>query len=78
MPSLLPPSAESYLLDWSITLAIGGAVCSFLGFACGWIIWRKARRFTVTVEERNRSAFAEYEKTSDEVSRLKSELTGAR
>lgn len=78
MNSLLPPHAESYLHDWAATLALGGAICVLLGLACGWIIWRKARRFSQTVEERNRAAFADYERTSDEVSRLKSELAGGR
>jgi hypothetical protein len=46
-------------------------------FLLDWgIIWRNARIFSQRVQERNRVAFAEYEKTSDEISRLKSELVG--
>ncbi len=74
MKRFLPPSAESYLIDWGLTLAIGGAVCAVFGLFCGWIIWRNARRLTQRVEERNRAAFADYERTSDEISRIKSEL----
>ncbi len=70
----LTPAAENFLLEWGITLAIGGAVCVFLGSFIGWIIWRNGRRFSQAVEEKNRSAFAEYEKTADEISRIKSEL----
>ena len=74
MTQFLTPSAESYLIDWGITLAAGGAICVFFGMLCGWIIWRKSRRFAQHVEEKNRTAFADYEKTSDEISRIKSEL----
>lgn len=74
MKDFFSPTTESYLLEWTLTFAIGGAVFGVLGALCGWIIWRKARRFTQQVETRNRSAFADYEKTSDEISRIKSEL----
>ncbi len=74
MESFLTPSAERYLIDWGLALALGGAGCAFLGMLCGWIIWRNARRLTQSVEERNRSALADYERTSDEISRIKSEL----
>jgi hypothetical protein len=76
MKSFFDPSAESYLLDWGLTFAIGGTLFVVFGFVSGWIIWRNARNFTQMVEERNRTAFADYEKTSDEISRLKSELVG--
>lgn len=76
MKSFFTPSAESYLFDWGLTFAIGGTLFVVFGFVSGWIIWRNARSFTQTVEERNRTAFADYEKTSDEISRLKSELVG--
>jgi hypothetical protein len=76
MKSFFTPAAESYLLDWGLTFAIGGALFVIIGFVSGWIIWRNARIFSQRVQERNRVAFAEYEKTSDEISRLKSELVG--
>jgi len=74
MSPTLTPSAEAYLLDWGMTLVIGGAVCLLLGCFIGWIIWKNTRKFTEKVEEGNRAAFAEYEKTSDEISKIKSEL----
>jgi hypothetical protein len=74
MDSFLTPAAERFLVEWSVTLAAGGAVCVLLGCFSGWIIWRKGRRFCEAVEAKNRAAFADYEKTSDEISRIKSEL----
>lgn len=68
-------SVESYLIDWGVTLAIGGAVFLVIGCLIGWIIWKNSRTFAEQVEERNRKAFADYEKTSDEISRIKSELS---
>ena len=76
MKSFFTPAAESYLLDWGLTFAIGGALFVIICFVSGWIIWRNARIFSQRVQERNRAAFADYEKTSDEISRLKSELVG--
>jgi hypothetical protein len=78
MSPSLTPHAESYLLDWGVTLLIGGGVCLLLGSFIGWIIWRNTRKFAEKVEEGNRAAFADYEKTSDEISRIKSELSGAK
>lgn len=74
MSPTLSRSAESYLLDWSITLAIGGAICLIMGFFIGWIIWKNTRKLSERVEEKNRAAFADYEKTNDEISKIKSEL----
>ena len=75
MRTFLTPSSESYLLDWGLTLALGGGICAIFGLLCGWISWRNARNLTERVEERNRTALSDYEKSSDEVSRLKSELS---
>jgi len=75
MAPTLSPSAETFLFDWSITFAIGGAFCLIIGFFIGWIIWKNSRTFAEQVEERNRKAFSDYEKTSDEISRIKSELS---
>lgn len=76
MKSFLTPAAETYLFDWGLTFAIGGTFFVIFGFVSGWIIWRNARILSQQVEERNRTAFSDYEKTSDEISRLKSELVG--
>jgi len=70
----LTPSAESYLIDWSITLTTGGAACLLAGLFIGWIIWKNTRKFLEKVEDGNRVALADYEKTSDEISKIKSEL----
>ncbi len=74
MSPSLTPSAESYLLDWSITLALGGGCCLIIGIFIGWIIWNNTRKLSEHVEAKNRAAFADYEKTSDEISKIKSEL----
>lgn len=70
--------AERFLYDWGLTLTIGGGICLFLGLFVGWIIWRNTRSFAETVESGNREAFAEYETTSDEVSKIKAELHSRR
>ncbi|MDP4790959.1 MAG: hypothetical protein NWQ35_09050 [Verrucomicrobiales bacterium] len=75
MSPTLTPSAEIYLLDWGITLLIGGVVCLLLGCFIGWIIWKNTRKFTEKIEEGNRTALADYEKTSDEISKIKSGLS---
>ena len=75
MSPTLTPSAEIYLLDWGITLLIGGVVCLLLGCFIGWIIWKNTRKFTEKIEEGNRTALADYEKTSDEISKIKSGIS---
>ncbi|MBP6782238.1 MAG: hypothetical protein KA152_00495 [Verrucomicrobiales bacterium] len=75
MAPTLSPSAETFLFDWSITFAIGGAFCLIIGFFIGWIIWKNTRRLSEQVEGKNRTAFADYEKTSEEIAKIKSELT---
>ncbi|NLT69846.1 MAG: hypothetical protein GXX91_04035 [Verrucomicrobiaceae bacterium] len=77
MTPFLTPAVEKYLLDWGITLLLGGALCLFLGCFIGWIIWKNTRKLTEKIEEGNRAAFADYEKTSDEISKIKSELSAA-
>lgn len=71
----ISPSLETYLIDWGITLAIGGGICLLIGFLIGWIIWRNTRKFTERVETDNREALSEYERTSVEISRIKAELS---
>jgi hypothetical protein len=70
----ITPAAESYLIEWCITVAIGGGICLVPGCLIGWIIWRNGRKMAQSVEEKTRGALADYEKTSDEISRIKSEL----
>ena len=67
-------AAERFLYDWGLTFALGGGICVFLGLLAGWIIWRNTRKLTEKVESGNREAFADYENTSDEVSKIKAEL----
>ena len=74
-PTDLSPAVERYLIDWAITIAIGGVICSILGFFVGWIIWRNTRKFAEKVETDNREALEDYERTSEEISRIKQELT---
>ena len=50
MKSFFTPAAESYLLDWGLTFAIGGALFVIIGFVSGWIIWRNARIFSQRVQ----------------------------
>lgn len=74
-----PESAsERFLFDWATVFALGGGLCLLFGVVVGWIIWRKARTMAEVVESGNREAFAEYENTSDEVSRIRAELGGRR
>lgn len=70
------PSSENFLTDWGFTLTLSGLVCLLIGLVVGWIIWKNTRRFTETIENGNREAFADYERTSDEMSRIKAELSG--
>ncbi len=76
MKSLFSSPTETFLIDWGITFAFGGAFFVLMGTVSGWIIWRNARIFSQRLQDRNRAALADYEKTSDEISRLKSELVG--
>ncbi len=72
----LPPSSEHFLTDWGLTLSISGLICAVIGLVVGWIIWKNTRRFTETIENGNRDALADFERTSDEMSRIKAELSG--
>ena len=73
----LPPSSEHFLTDWCLTMAISGLICALIGLVVGWIIWKNTRRFTETIENGNREAFADYETTSDEMSKIKAELSAS-
>jgi len=74
MPTSDTTPLESFLRDWSLTFALGGGICLLLGLLVGWIIWRNARKLTENIEAENREAFADYERTSDEMSRVRAEL----
>ncbi|MDF1850319.1 MAG: hypothetical protein P1U85_05745 [Verrucomicrobiales bacterium] len=65
---------EAFLYEWGLNLGTWGAICVVFGLFAGWIIWRNTRRLAEKVESGNREAFAEYENTSDEVSKIKAEL----
>ncbi len=65
----------NFLQDWGTTFAIGGGICALIGLVIGWIIWKNTRKLTEKIESRNRDALADYEKTSDEVSKIRAELS---
>lgn len=70
----LTPIVERYLLDWGLAYLIGGGVFLCLGALLGWMLWKSAQRKTELLEERNRTAMADFERSCDEISRIKSEL----
>jgi len=74
----MTPKLETFFIDWSITFAIGGGVCALIGFFAGWIIWKNTRKLTEKIESQNRDAMGDYEKTSDEVSKIRAELSSDR
>ena len=74
----MTPIEEAFVIDWGTTFAIGGGVCALIGLVTGWIIWKNTRKLTEKIEGRNRDAMADYEKTSDEVSKIRAELTSDR
>lgn len=74
MPTVSTP-LENYLRDWGITIAGAGLVCMLVGIFVGWIIWRNTRKFAEQVETKNRDALADYERSSDEISRVKAEIS---
>ena len=65
---------ELFIRDWGLTLALGGGVCALVGAFIGWIIWKNTSKLAERVETANRTALADFERTSDEVSKIKSEL----
>ena len=71
----MTPELETFFIDWSITFAIGGGVCALIGLVTGWIIWKNTRKLTEEIESQNREALSDYEKSSDEVSKIRAELT---
>lgn len=78
MTEQFTPEGIDFLLSWGLTFAILGAICALLGTVVGWIIWRNTRKVTEVIEAGNRDAFADYETMSDEVSRIRAELSGSK
>lgn len=78
MTDQFTPEGIDFLLSWGITFAIAGAACAALGSLVGWIIWRNTRKVAEAIEAGNRDAFADYENMSDEVSRIRAELSGSK
>jgi len=76
MSSSASAPLEKFLADWSLTFLLGGGVCLLVGLVVGWIIWRNARKLTEDIETGNRDALADFERASDEVSRVKAQLSG--
>ena len=68
-------ATDRFLKDWAMLYLIGGAVFVFSGLIMGCIIWRKYRKTAEQVEEKNREAMGRFEEISDQVSRLKAELS---
>ncbi len=77
MSNQLTPESTDFLMTWGLTFAIAGGVCALVGVVVGWIIWRNTRKVTEVVEAGNRDALADYETMSDEVSRIRAELSGS-
>lgn len=71
----MTPELETFFIDWSTTFAIGGGVCVLLGLVTGWIIWKNSCKLTEEIESRNRDALGDYEKSSDEVAKIRAELS---
>ena len=77
MSNQLTPESTDFLITWGLTFFIAGGVCALVGIVAGWIIWRNTRKMTEVIEAGNRVALADYEKMSDEVSRIRGELSGS-
>lgn len=72
----LTPESRDFLLSWGGSFAIAGACFALIGVVAGWIIWKNTRKVTEEIEAGNRDALSDYEKTSDEVSKIRAELSG--
>ena len=73
----ITPEFTSFLKEWGITLGIAGGICLLFGAVAGWIIWKNTRKFTETLEKENRDALNDFERTSDEISKIKASLMDA-
>ncbi len=77
MSNQLTPESADFLTASGLTFFIAGGVCTLVGIVAGWIIWRNLRKMTEVIEAGNRDALADYEAMSDEVSRIRAELSGS-
>jgi hypothetical protein len=77
MSNQLTPEGTDFLITSGLTFSITGGACALVGIVVGWLIWRNLRKMTEVVEAGNRDALADYEKMSDEVSRIRAELSGS-
>jgi len=71
----ITPEFTDFLKVWVIVLTVGGAFFLLLGTVVGWIIWKNTRKFTEKLEKENRIALSEFERTSDEISKIKASLS---
>jgi lysylphosphatidylglycerol synthetase-like protein (DUF2156 family) len=76
MSSDLSTETQDFLITWGVTFAIAGLCFALIGIVVGWIIWKNTRKVTEEIEAGNRDALADYETTSDEVSKIRAELSG--
>lgn len=76
MSSDLSTETQDFLITWGVTFAIAGLCFALIGIVVGWIIWKNTRKVTEGIEAGNRDALADYETTSDEVSKIRAELSG--
>ncbi len=70
----ITPEFTDFLKEWGIILGIAGGICLLFGTVVGWIIWRNTRKFTEKIEKENRVALNDFERTSDEISKIKASL----
>ncbi len=75
-PEITPEFTE-FLKEWGITLGIAGGICLLIGTVAGWIIWRNTRKITEKIEKENRVALNDFERTSDEISKIKASIMDA-
>ena len=77
MPSDITPEFTSFLKEWAMVFGIAGGVCLLLGTEVGWIIWENTCKFAEKLEEENRDALNDFERTSDEISKIRASLMDA-
>ena len=73
----ITPEFTDFLKEWGIILGIAGGICLLFGTVVGWIIWRNTRKFTEKIEKENRVALNDFERTSDEISKIKASIMDA-
>lgn len=73
----LTTEAETFFSDFAIAFSLVGAVFVIFGSIVGYMIWKKTRRLTEEIESGNRDAMSDFERTSDEMSRIKAGIKDA-